>query len=678
MKFLLPLLLCLAARADEGMWPYSQVRADVILEKYKFEAAAPFLDKLRLAAVRITGGSGSFVSPDGLLITNEHIVAGCLTKQSSAQHDYLRDGFYADARQAELPCPGLEAEVLLKVEDVTAQIKAAATDKTPAAQSVEMRRAAMARVEKACAGSTGNRCEVVKLYSGVRYDLYQYKPYTDLRLVFAPEYDIAFFGKERDAITYLRYGLDVAFLRAYEKGSPAATPNFLKWAGEAVKEGDLVFTAGNPEPTLRLATSSQLTFYRDAVLPIALGRLQPRIVALREYAAKSEENMRAAQPVLSPLMTNFKLAAGKLIGLRDDHLVGKKTVFQGKVRRAVERDPKLGETAAKVWDEMAAAYKTWAPSEKLYELLESDPAPGSSLFRIARQIVRVADEKAKPDEQRLPEYKNWLLPALEKSLDADAPVNDAIEIMMLTQYFEECKKLNEKEVPVKAILAGRTPEKTAEAYVTSSKLKDPAERKRLATSRDNVRKSTDGMIKLALLLDDHARKIRKKQEQVLGSLEASAAEKIAQYRLALFTVSEYPDATSTPRVAYGLVKAYTDRAGVPAPFASTFGGLYYRKNNEGPYMVPARWVDLRTKLDLVAPVDFVSTCDIGGGDYGSATVNRAGELVGVTFDGNLESLPNIYLYTDEKARAVHVSVQGIVEALTKAYKTPALLKELGR
>jgi hypothetical protein len=678
MKFLFALLLCLAARADEGMWPYSQVRADVILEKYKFEASAPFLEKLRLASVRITGGSGSFVSPNGLMITNQHIAAGCLAKQSSVQHDYLRDGFYADTRQTELPCPGLEAEVLLKVEDVTAQIKTAATEKTAAAQAVELRRAAMARVEKACAASSGNRCEVVKLYSGVRYDLYQYKPYADLRLVFAPEYDLAFFGKERDAITYLRYGMDIAFLRAYENGNPASTPHFLKWASEAVKEGDLVFTAGNPEPTLRLATSSQLTFYRDTVLPLALGRLQPRIVSLREYAAKSEENLRAAQPVLSPLMTSYKLAAGKLIGLRDDRLVSKKTIFQGKVRRAVERDPKLGEAAAKVWDEMAAAYKTWTPSEKLYELLENDAAPGSNLFRIARQIVRTADEKVKSDDQRLPEYKSWLLPGLEKSLNADAPVNDAIEVLMLTQYLEELKKLSAKEVPVKAILAGRTPQQAAEAYVQASKLKDPAERMRLASSRDMVRKSTDGMIKLALLLDDPARKIRKKQEQVLGSLEASAAEKIAQYRLMLFTVSEYPDATGTPRVAYGVVKSYTDRAGVPAPFASTFGGLYYRKDKEGPYMVPARWVELRDKLDLVAPMDFVSTCDIGGGDPGSPTVNRAGELVGVTFDGNLESLPNIYLYTDEKARAVHVSVQGIVEALTKAYKTPALLKELGR
>ena len=650
MKFILTALLCFAANpvaADEGMWPYSQVRADVILEKYKFEASGAFLDKLRLASVRLTGGSGSFVSPDGLLITNQHLAAGCLSKHSSSQHDYLRDGFYAAERQEELTCPGLKAEVLLKVEDVTAQIKAAA-------QTMELRRVAMGRVEKACMAGSGERCVVVKLYSGVRYDLYHYKSFTDLRLVFAPEYDLAFFGKERDAITYLRYGMDAAFLRAYVNGKPASIPNYLKLAGEAVKEGDLVFTAGNPEPTMRLATASQLTFYRDTVLPLALGRLQPRIVQLREYSAKSEENMRAAQPVLSPLMTSFKLAAGKLIGLRDDRLVSRKTVFEGKVRRAVERDPKLGEAAAKVWDEMASAYKTWAPSEKLYELLEGDPAPGSNLFRIARQIVRMEDQQA------------------------DVAVNDAIEVLMLTQYLEELKKLSEKEAPVKAILGGKTPQQAAETFVQSSKLKDAGERKSLASNRDNVRKSADGMIRLAMLLEDPARRIRKKQEQAIGSLEASAAEKIAQYRLALFTNSEYPDATSTPRVAYGVVKAYIDRAGTAAPFASTFGGLYYRKNNEGPYMVPARWVDLRSQLDLVAPLDFVSTCDIGGGDPGSATVNRAGELVGVTFDGNLESLPNIYLYTDEKARAVHVSVQGIVEALTKAYKTPGLLKELGR
>ena len=377
MKSFCLLLLCLVARADEGIWPFSQVRADVLLEKYKFEVKPAFLDSLRLASVRITGGSGSFVSPKGLLLTNQHVAAGCLSKNSSAQHDYLRDGFYAAANASELSCAGLEAKVLLKVEDVTAQIKPAATDKTPATQAVELRRAAMVKVEKACAAKTGNQCEVIKLYSGVRYDLYQYKAYNDLRIVFAPEYDLAFFGKERDAITYLRYGMDAAILRVYENGKPAATPNFLKLAADPVKEEELVFTSGNPEPTMRLATASQLAFYRDTVLPLQLGRLQPRIATLREYAAKSEQNMRDAQPVLSPMMTNFKLAAGKLIGLRDDRMVGKKTVFEGKIKRAVERDPKLGEAAAKVWEEVATAYKTWTPSEKMFELLEGDAAPGS-------------------------------------------------------------------------------------------------------------------------------------------------------------------------------------------------------------------------------------------------------------------------------------------------------------
>ncbi len=471
----------------------------------------------------------------------------------------------------------------------------------------------------------------VKLFSGGRYDLYHYKTYSDIRLVFVPENQLAFFGREHDSITYLRYGLDVAFLRAYEDGKPAATPHFLKWSAEGVKEGELVFASGNPAPTMRSSTAAQLTFYRDTALPLTLNRLMPRIKLLGEG------------PVLTSLLTQYKLAAGKLIGLRDDRLVARKTIFEGKIRHTVERDPALGMAGGKVWDEVATAYKNWAPFEKPYQILEGSPAPGSSLFRIARQIVR------------------------SETVDQDVSIQEPIEILMLTSYLEELQRLGEKESPIKNILSGRTPQQAAEAFVKTSKLANPAER------RNN---SEDGMIHLATLLDPAGRRLKKKHDDVFKSVEAAAA-KIAQYRFRLFGAADYPDATSTPRVEFGVVKGYVDRAGVPAPYAATFSGLYYRANDAGPYSVPKRWVDGRGSLNIVTPLDFVSTCDIGSGDYGSPVVNRAGELVGVTFDGNLESLPDTYLYTSEGARAVHVAGQGIVEALEKIYKASALLREFG-
>ena len=658
---LLAWIFILPIAADEGMWPFQQFPKDAVRQKYNFEATSQFLDNLRLASVRIGGGSGSFVSPNGLLLTNQHVVSGCLARLSSAHRDYMNNGFYAASEPAEARCVSLDASVLTNIEDVTKQVKAAAKDGAPAAKALEARRAEIAHIESECAASSGNTCAVVALFSGARYDLYRYKKYSDVRLVFAPEYALAFFGRERDSITYLRYGLDIAFLRAYENGKPAATPHYLKWSADGVKNGDLLFAAGNPAATVRETTAAQLTFYRDTAFPVVIARLGPRIQELTAFAAKSEGQQRTAQPILTGFLESYKSAAGKLIGLRDDRLVLRKTAFDLKIRHAVESDPKLGTAAGKVWDQVAAAYKAWAPFEKPYQILEGSPAPGSNLFRIARRLVRLQDEPDRP----------------EFTQDSDAPADDSLEIILLAQYLEELKGLKKEEAPIKAILAGKTPRQAAEALVKSSRLRDTVERRRLMRDHEAVLQSEDGIIRLALLLDEPARRLRKKRADVIGSLEASAAEKIAQYRYLLFGDAEYPDATSTPRVEFGVVKGYTDRAGIPQPYAATFGGLYYRQNNQGPYQVPPRWLDIKPMLRLEMPLDFVSTCDIGGGDYGSPTVNRAGELVGVIFDGNLESLPNTYLYTDEQARAVHVAVQGIVEALEKVYKATPLLRELG-
>jgi hypothetical protein len=578
--------MLLTLLADEGMWTYNQ------FPKEKAAVTSEFLDHLRLSSVQIAGGSGSFVSPAGLILTNQHLVKACLG-------DRVKDGFLG-----ELKCPGLEANVLTSIEDVSPQVKG----------KLPERNAAIAKIEKACTG----KCSVVKLFSGGRYDLYHYKTYSDIRLLFAPEQQLAFFGRERDSITYLRYGLDVAFLRAYENGKPADTPHFLQWSNDPVKEGDFVFASGNPAPTARSTTAAQLTFYRDTALPLVLNRLMPRMKILPEG------------PALTALLSEYKIAAGKLIGLRDDRLVARKTIFEGKIRHTVERDPALGMAGGKAWDEVANAYKNWAPFEKPYQILEGSPAPGSALYHIARQTVR------------------------GETVDRNISINERVEILMLTSYLEELQKLGDKETPLKKILEGKTPQQKAEELV-----------------------KTHTVETLVTLLEPAAKRLRKKHDDTIQSLETGALEKIAQYRFRLFGNAEYPDATSTPRVEFGTVKGYLDRAGIPNPFAATFSGLFYRANDTGPYLVPKKWVDARTSLNVVAPLDFVSTCDIGSGDYGSPVVNRAGELVGVTFDGNLESLPDTYLYTSESARAVHVAALGIAEALRKVYKATAILKELG-
>ena len=614
--FLIP-----CAAADEGMWPYNQFPRDAIQQKYKITINADFLDRLRLASVRVGAGSGSFVSTRGLILTSRQTVADCLPRGSA------RDAFYASAPAAETRCPGLAAEVLLRVEDVTAKVKAGAKDKTPAAQAITLREAAIARIEKPCA--PGHRCSVVTLFSGGRYDLYEYQVYGDVRLVFAPEYDVAFFGKEHDSITYLRYGLDIAFLRAYENGSPASTPHFLKINPAGVKDGDVVIAAANPARTERSSTAAQLAFDRDTALPFAVSRLESRIKALTEFSSQSVANVRAAQAPLAEFLQRYKIDAGKLIGLRDDRLVMRKTTFEGKIRRAVQAS-KLGTEGGKVWDDLGAAYRSWAPFERAYQVLEGSPAPGSMLFAEARRALR------------------------KEAPAGGAALADPVEIVLLARYLDEIKSLGDKQAPVKTALGGRTPQQAAEEYVQSHQVG-----------------------KLAKLLDEPARRLAKKHEEIIGSQEAAAAERIAQYRFQLFGAADYPDATGTPRVEFGVVKGYTDRAGVAMPYASTFSGMYYRESKTDPYLVPKLWVDLRAQLSQTVALDFVSTCDIGGGDSGGPTVSGAGELVGMIFDGNLESLPDVYLYSDEQARAVHVAAGGIAEALEKIYKATALVRELG-
>ena len=643
------------------MWLFNQFPKDAVQEKYTFAVTQAFLDNVRLASARIPGGSASFVSPTGLLLTNQHLIAGCLAKVSIPGHDYRKDGFYAATQSAELKCDSLDVSVLTSMEDVTAKVKAAASDKTPAAQAMTLRNAAIAKLEKECAdkAGAGTRCSVVKLFSGGRYDLYQYKVYSDVRLVFAPETELAVFGHERDAVTYLRYGLDAAFLRAYEAGKPAATPHYFKWNSEGVKSGDLVFASGDPELTSRSITAAELKYLRDVELPLTVTRLQPVIQKLAVFSAQSAANKQAAEYALSGLLKQYKNAAGRLIGLRDDRMVNRKTTFETKIKRAVENDPKLGLAATKVWDDIQMAYRMWQPSQKAYEILEGAPAPGSILFHIARGLARDG--------------------SVDPALDS-APVSDQVEIILLTQYLEDIKVLSDKgdkDAPAKALLNGKTPQQAAEAAIMGTTLKDPAVRAKLKGNPAAVKASTDPLLKMALIIDEPAKRLHKRYEDTIGSLEATAEDKIAGYRFKLFGAADPPDATGTPRVEFGVVKGYVDRAGSPAPFATSFGGLYYRTGNEGPYQVPQHWVDLKATLNLEVPLDFVSTIDIGGGDYGSPVLNRAGELVGVTFDGNLESMPDTYLYTDDQARAVHVSTLGIAQALDQAYKAGSLLAELG-
>jgi hypothetical protein len=673
MKPLLLLLALLAGLAwpDEGMWLFNQPPREQIRKVHGFDLTGAFLEHLRLASVRFNnGGSGSFVSPEGLLLTNHHVGADCIQKVSSKDHDYMAEGFYAATPAEEKPCPDLELNILLRIEDVTAQVSDGIETGAPAAEAGRRRRANMSTLEKECAARTGNRCDVVTLFSGGQYHLYQYKKYTDVRLVFAPEHDVAAFGGDPDNFTFPRYCLDIAFFRAYENGRPVKPERYLRWSREGVREGELAFVSGSPGTTGRLLTLVQLEFSRDESYPMIHGRLEILVETLRRFSARGGENKRVAREALQYAENSLKAYTGFLLGLRDPGLMSRKREEEQRLRAAVDRDPALQREFGTVWDDVARAYQEYRKIYRRYWLLESSGIQASGLFPIARHVLRLPEEKAKPNEQRLREYRDSNLSSIEQATYSPAPVSAALEIAVIADYLGFLQReFGASDPVVQALLDGRTPQGAAEFYVRTSKLADVAARKRPDPG--------DGMLLLARRMDGPAREARKLYEDQVESVITSSAGRIAQARYRISGAGDYPDATFTLRLAYGPVQGYRDQQGRPVPHATVLDGLFRRATGREPYFLPKRWLVAKPRLNLKVPYNFVTTADTHGGNSGSPTVNTKGELVGVVFDGNIESLPDRFVYTDLRARTIHVAAPGIVEAMRHVYRAERVLRELG-
>ncbi|HBY60799.1 MAG TPA: serine protease [Solibacterales bacterium] len=673
------LTLALPLCGDEGMWLFNQPPRQQIREKYGFELSQTFLDHMRSASVRFNnGGSGSFVSPHGLVFTNHHVGIDCIQKISSKENDLIARGFEAKTQAEERSCPDLELNVLLSVEDVTEKVEEGVKPSTPKAEAQRLRSANTARLESECTKATGARCDVVPLFSGGQYHLYRYKKYTDVRLVFAPEFDIAFFGGDPDNFTYPRFNLDVSFFRAYEDGQPAKPAAWFPWSQEGAQENELSFVPGNPGTTGRLATMAELEFARDTAYPLVYRRLASLIATLKGFSARNAENERIARDNLFGQQNSYKAYTGFLSGLRDPNLMNRKREQEGKLRDAVLSDPAKKAEYGNVWNEVAAAYKDYATFAKPYYLYERYATRGSEMLRLGRDLLRYAEEKQKPDADRLKEYHESGLASLEQEMFSPAPIHPAMEIAVLADYFAFLRQeFGTADPTVKAIMKGRTPARAAAAFVNSSKIADVAVRKRIAASAEAARTSTDGMMVLARLLDERARQLRKQYEDRVEAVERSSAARIARARFAVYGSNEYPDATFTLRLAYGATKGYRNSKGETVPWATTFEGLYRRATGKDPYRLPPSWVAAKPAVRLNTPFNFVGTADTHGGNSGSPTINTKGEVIGILFDGNIEGLPNRFLFTDEMARSVHVASQGIIEALRAVYKADRLLAELG-
>lgn len=666
--------------ADDGIWLFNQFPKERVKKAHGVAITDALLDRLRLASVRLEGGgSGSFVSPLGLVFTNHHVASDCIQKLSSSATDYMSNGFWAATAADEKPCPDESVNVLLEIRDVTARVNSAISASSPPAEATRKRKAARIEVEQECTKSSGgNLCQVVTLYSGGLEHLYRYKKYTDVRLVFAPEDSIAAFGGDPDNFEYPRYCLDFAFLRVYENGKPAATPNYLAWSKTGAREKDLMFVSGHPASTGRLATLAELEFFRDYSYPLNTETLAAIISDLETYGKESAENKRIARDLLVALQNSYKAFSGFLGGLRDPALMARKRDEDATLRNAAARNAKQLEELNAVLGEVGSAYQSYRDFYKEYHFFEYRPVRGSDLFRIALNILRSGVEKAKPNSERLKEYTDSALPRTEQSMFAAIPIHESMEIVVVKAWLTAIQKeLGPDHSLVKEALAGRTPAEAAEAYVRSSKLKDVAERKRLAADPAAAAASEDGMMKLARMVDPHGRRVKRQYEDRVQAAVENAASRIARVRYSLFGTGDYPDATFTLRLSFGPATGYTNRQGKPVPWATLFSGLYQRATGVEPYALPPRWKTPPKGFRLATPFNFVTTADTHGGNSGSPTVNANGEVTGILFDGNIESLPNRFVYRANDQRSVHVASQGIVEALRRIYKADRVLAEIG-
>ncbi|HEY2733816.1 MAG TPA: S46 family peptidase [Polyangiales bacterium] len=661
--------------ADEGMWLPNAVPAQQIGKKYGFTPDQAWLDNVRLSSVRLAQGcSGSFVSAQGLVMTNHHCAHACIEQLSSAQKDYVENGFYAPSEKQEPRCPAIEVNQLISIQDVSKDMSSATANKVGAAFS-DAKKAAEAKLEKACATSDDVRCEVVELYHGARYHLYQYKRYQDVRLVFAPEIAIAFFGGDPDNFNYPRYDLDVAFLRIYSNDKPAKTEHFFPFSANGAQENELVFTSGHPGRTSRELTVSELLFERNIRLPHRIWQMSELRGLLHEFGRRGKEQLRTSSGVLFYVENALKAYKGKLQALLEGDLLDKKKQEELALRKRTASDKRPD--VVNSWSTIDAAVKTYSDLFDAHDLVERAHAFPGDLFEIARSLVRSADELPKPNETRLREYSDAALPALKQTLFSPAPIHPDLEAVQLAFGLTKLREMLGADDPiVHEVLGKKSPATLANELVKHTALADVALRKKLFEGgKAAIDASRDPMIVFARRVDADARNLRKRYEDSVESPLNKAHEALATLRFETYGTSVYPDATFTLRLSYGAVRGWQERGKNIPPF-TYIRGAFDRATGEDPFALPKRWIAAHDKLALDTPFNFVSTNDIVGGNSGSPVINKNAELVGLIFDGNILSLGGDYGYDERVNRAVSVHSSALLEALRVVYGAGRIADEL--
>jgi S1-C subfamily serine protease len=659
------------------MWPPDMLPRQRIEQAHGIALPDAWLDHVRGASVRFNvGGSGSFVSPHGLVLTNHHVAGDCIAKLATPAHDYLAAGYVAGVDGPEARCPDLEIDSLVSIQDVTGRVRDARKDGMSDVDGNRAMKGEMSAIEKECHDETQLRCDVVTLYAGAMYHLYRYRRYTDVRLVFAPEADVAFFGGDPDNFTFPRFDFDLAIFRVYAgtgaQAQPIAPAEWLRWDAAGPKDGATVFTSGHPARTSRDATVAELEVLRDVVYPRTVERLGRVREGLRRWAATGAEGARQAREAIFGVENSLKALGGYERGLKDAALLRKKSAAEAAVRAGVDRDPTLKAKLGTTWDDVARVEKAYAASYPSYAALEA--GLGGQLLRVARALVRLPAERALPNDKRLPEFRETALEELSMHALSPAAMYPGVEEAYVTTWLRELSAAHAEGV--KKILDGRAPEQAAREICVGSRLFDVFARRALWDGgAAAVAASTDPVIVAMRSVDPEARAERKRYDDEVEAPMRVLGRHLAEAAFAVNGTSRAPDATFTLRISAGVVKGYTE-AGRAVPWSTDFAGMFHHATGTDPYKLPDRWLHAQSKLRPTTPLNFVSTNDIIGGNSGSPVVGADGQLVGLIFDGNLASLPNRFIYDDVVARAVSVDTAGILEALRVVYGANALVDEL--
>ena len=664
-----------SARADEGMWTYDNFPSAMVREKFGANIDQPWLDRVRQATVRLAGCTASFVSQDGLILTNHHCITACLAENSSKDKSLLEDGFLARQREQEVRCPTQLADVLVGMYNITGKVEAASAGLDDRAAN-EARKRTLTALEQECEKTSGQKCQSVSLYNGGQYFLYRYQRYTDIRLVFAPEAGIAAFGGDPDNFQFPRWCLDMAFLRAYQDGKPVrvAQPLSINFAG--AEPGELILVSGHPGSTDRLLTVSQLQRLRDTDLPTSLLRSSELRGRYIQFAKGSEANRRIVDDSLSGLENGIKVRRKLLDALLDENLMAKKQRDEAALRERVAATPSLA-TMGDPWGDIERANRVARGLSNELTFLEGGAGFNSRLFRYARTLVRAAAEREKPNGERLREFTDAALPRIEQQLKAPVPVYPELERLTLSFSLERMREwLGPDDATVRQLLRADSPDTLANKLIEGSTLADPAARLALWNGgAAAVATSTDPMIVLARQIDDRSRQIRKRYEDEVEAPVSVAETKIAKARFAIYGTNVYPDATFTLRLNFGTVQGWEEPGKIVPPY-TTLATLFERATGEAPFAIPASWLAVKDQLDLSTRFNASGNNDIVGGNSGSPLLNAKGEVVGLMFDGNIHSISGSYWFDTEKNRSTAVHPAIMREALTKVYKADHLLKEL--